>query len=118
MPSYRKADMIEAIQKAGGILAVAARALGCSRQTLYNYMERYPDVRAAYDEANETNLDVAEAVLLEQVRGKDKEQVRFYLRTKGRARGYGDRLTVGFNPAELTDEQLAAIAAGKPPEGL
>lgn len=114
---FSNARMIEAIRKAEGNLSAAARALGCERGTVHDYVNAFDDVRAAYEDANETVLDVVEGKLVEQAKLGIPEQVRFYLRTKGRARGYGDRLALDFDPAALTDEQLAAIAAGKDPGG-
>lgn len=108
--------MIDALRRSGGFVSVAAQALGCDRVTVHRYINEFPTVKAAYEETNETNLDVAEAMLMKQVREGDPGQVRFYLRTKGRSRGYGDRLALDFDPTALTDEQLAAIAAGKDPD--
>ncbi|HYG66357.1 MAG TPA: hypothetical protein VD838_01810 [Anaeromyxobacteraceae bacterium] len=105
----------EAIRAADGVLAVAARALKTSRDLVHRYVNDYPEVKAAYEEANETTLDLIENKLIEQAKMGLPEQVRFYLRTKGRARGYGDRLALDFDPSKLSDEQLAAIAAGKDP---
>lgn len=86
-----KEKAIAAIKAANGVISVAARSLHASRSTLHRYINEDDDVRAAYDEANETVLDEVENVLVEQARAGDREQVRFYLRTKGRSRGYGDR---------------------------
>lgn len=113
---YTAAQMIEALRAAGGVIAVAARAIGCDRNTVYAYMGRYSTVKDAYDEANETNLDVAEAGLMAFVRGQVTENgerrtvddrvrldaTKYYLRTKGRTRGYGDRM-------EVTGEDGGAI---------
>lgn len=116
---YTPVQVAEAIRAASGILAVAAHKLGASRDLVHRYVNDYPAVKAAYEDANETNIDVAEGKLIEQVRKGDKDQIRFFLRTKGRTRGYGDRLTLdGFDPSKLSDAALAAIAAGKDPEGL
>jgi hypothetical protein len=92
----------EAIRKTGGVLAAAARALGCDRSTIHRYVNDYATVREAYEEANETNLDIAEGKLLEQVRAGDPKQIQFFLRTKGRSRGYGDKM-------EVTGEDGGAI---------
>ena len=133
-----KDRVAKALLASGGVITDAARALGCDRRTVARYIEQHEEVRAAYEDVNEVSLDDAEAGLYafvsgritETVEGEDGEEVKrtrtvddrvrmdalkFYLRTKGRTRGYGDRLDLGFNPADLTDEQLAAIAAGKDP---
>jgi len=93
-PKHNASAVSAAVIRAGGIKAVAARALGVSRPTLDRYLACYASAREAYDEANETNIDIAEGKLLEQVRGGDSDQIRFYLRTKGRARGYGDHVAL------------------------
>ena len=127
---FKAEQVADALQRAGGVIAVAARALGCDRGTVYAYMRRYTTVQQAYDEANETNLDVAEAGLAQFMRGQVEgmttrerlDALKFYLRTKGRARGYGDRVehagTVNVALSELTDEELAAVAAGEVPARL
>ena len=107
--------MIEAITKAEGNLSAAARMLKTTRQTVTDYVNSYDDVRAAYEEANDTVLDVVENKLVEQAKQGLPDQVRFFLRTKGRSRGYGDRLALDFDPSALTDDQLAAVVAGKDP---
>jgi hypothetical protein len=116
--------MIEALRKSGGFVSVAAHALGCDRKTVSRYIAEFPTVRAAYEETNEANLDIAEAKLMQQVRDGDPSQVRFYLRTKGRGRGYGDRMEMtgaGGGPIAieklqaLSDDDLAAIIAGRLP---
>lgn len=99
---YTAAQMIDALEKSGGIQTAAAKALGCHRNTVGRYIREMPTVKAAADAAMFKNLDIAEAQLLRFIRGKAKGQkpheqldaIKFYLRTKGRQRGYGDRLDV------------------------
>ena len=83
-------------------MAVAARALGIHRSTLHEYVQRYPEVATAYDDATETTLDACEEGLaqfvLGQVQGQTTRErldaIKYTLRTKGRARGYGDRIDI------------------------
>lgn len=115
---YTAAEMIDAAEKSGGVIAVAARILKCSRNTVKRYMREYVTVGEAFADANETNLDAAEGSLLQFVRGivteTDSEgkrtttrvdhrvqmdALKFYLRTKGRTRGYGDRIEHAGDPA-------------------
>lgn len=88
---YSAAEMIEAIQGAGGILAQAAKGLGCSRTTVYNYLRKFPTVQAAYDEANETALDFSEFKLMQHIRQDNLTAVIFHLKCKGKERGYVER---------------------------
>ena len=91
---YTAAQMIEAIQEAEGNLTEAARILGCSRTTIYNYMERYVTIKEAYAEANERTIDWVEGKLLEQCRRGNITAIIFFLKTKGKHRGYVERQEV------------------------
>ena len=116
---YKPEDMIAAIRKSGGVIAAAARMIGCERNTVYRYAREYPEVQAVIDEENEIHLDGAERTLIDYVEGVTSIEVngetisapldpktrldalKFYLRTKGRERGYGDRHEItgaGGNP--------------------
>lgn len=85
---------IRAIQKAKGIKSKAAEYLGCSRWTVDNMCEKYPEVQRAYLEEREKLLDKGESKLLKLIESDDEkvqgQNVRFLLRTLGRDRGYGD----------------------------
>lgn len=88
---YTADEMIEAIKKNNGILAKAAQALGCNRQTVANYIERYATVKAAYEEANETNIDFVESKLMQNISAGDTTAIIFFLKTKAKNRGYVER---------------------------
>ena len=83
--------MIDAIIEAKGILAVAARNLDCSRQTVHNYVNRYATVREAYEDANETNIDFVENKLMQQINNGNVTAMIFFLKTKAKHRGYVER---------------------------
>lgn len=91
---FKAQQVIDAITKAKGILVVAAKSLGCSRTTVYNYMNKYPTVQAAYDEINESALDFAEGKLMELIRAGNLTAIIFYLKTKGKKRGYVEQKAV------------------------
>lgn len=111
---YKAADMIDAIKTAGGLINLAAARLGCSWHTVKRYIDTYATVKAAYEEANELQLDMSEGTLFRMRDKAENENVRlraaeFHLRTKGRQRGYGDKLDLGgqldlnvidFNPPD------------------
>ncbi len=88
---YTQARVIEAIRAARGVKAAAAQALGCSRQTAANYIDRYPAVREAYQEARDTSLDLAESKLIVLVEREEWPAIRFMLVTLGKDRGYIER---------------------------
>lgn len=84
-------EIASAVTDARGILSQAARALGCSRNTIANYINRYATVKAAYDEANETNIDFVESKLMSNINSGDTTAIIFFLKTKAKARGYVER---------------------------
>ena len=115
---YKVARVIEAIQRARGIKAVTAKILGCSRQTVDNYIERYATVRSAYEEQRETLIDVAEGKLIKKLDEDEWAAIKFVLMTLGKGRGYTQRIEtelLNMDVSQLTDEQLERIAAGENP---
>jgi len=86
--------VIQALQEADGILYQAAENLGCSRQAIYNYINKYPKVAEAYDEANETNIDAVESKLMTLIKGGNVPSTIFFLKTKGRSRGYTEHIQI------------------------
>jgi len=97
--AYTDKQIIDALEKTEGNISAAARSLGCSRTTVHNRITESDKVKQEYDSVNEANLDKAENRLMELVGDKDHKDhfkaLKFYLRTKGRQRGYGDRVDLG-----------------------
>ena len=90
--AYTDEQIIDALEKTGGNQAAAARALDCSRQTVWSRIQKSEAVKKAYDSVNEANLDRAENELMKLVDEGEFKAIKFYLRTKGRKRGYGDKM--------------------------
>ena len=88
---YTVTDVIEALTKREGRVAIAAEDLGCSAQTIYNYGKRYPSIAAFIEHKNEKRLDMAENALWELVMAGNLGAVIFYLKTQGKRRGYTER---------------------------
>jgi hypothetical protein len=88
---YTAAQIIEALKATKGMVYLAADKLGCSHQTVYNYIERYPTVKAEWDAQNGKMGDTAELKLYQAVMNSEPWAVAFYLRTKGKSRGYTER---------------------------
>ena len=88
---YTQRQVIDAIVQAKGIKAAAAQALGCSRQTVTNYIDRYPAVKAAYDEAVQSTIDLAQSKLIVLVEREEWPAIRFLLVTLGKDRGFTER---------------------------
>lgn len=94
-----KARIIETLRNAHGIIASAARALNVHRSTLYEWMaeDESGDIAAVLKDIRETTTDVAEGMLLENIRKGRSEDIRFYLRCFGKSRGYVETDKVEVN---------------------
>jgi hypothetical protein len=99
-------EVIDAIAGTGGIVSAIARKLGCTWNTAHRYIEGYPTIKAAYDAEVDSTLDIAESVLLDNIRLArrfqtdnktvvDSSDSKWYLTKKGKKRGYGDAIEVG-----------------------
>lgn len=81
----------EALENSGGIISHAAVKLNVSRTTLYSFMTKHPDLIEFKNAVEEKNLDLAEDQLLTQIKSGVTPAIIFYLKTKGRRRGYSEK---------------------------
>jgi hypothetical protein len=86
----KKEQMLEALQRHLGIVSTACKAVGISRVTHYRYMKD-PEYKAAVEQITEEAVDFAESHLLKKISEGDTTATIFYLKTKGKARGYVER---------------------------
>ena len=102
---YRKftpEDIIGALEQSRGLIAPAARALGCSRATIRSYIDEYAEVAQAKLDQREAVPDMAENSLYEAIRRGEAWAVCFYLKCVAKDRGYVER-------AELTGGNGAPV---------
>jgi hypothetical protein len=95
-PKFKVADVAAALKKSAGVLSGAAQILAqaygsCDRETVRNYLERYPRLRQVVDETIEHTLDLAEHKLISAIDKDHDWAIRFFLETKGKHRGYTKR---------------------------
>jgi len=113
--SYTAKQIIKALQKTHGMIYLAAEALGCEPKTVYNHINKNPTVKAALDNENEKMLDASELQLYSAVMDRNSWAVKYHLSTKGKSRGYVERIQVAGdagNPVviarAMTPEQRSA----------
>jgi hypothetical protein len=101
---YTPEQMIDALERSHGLIAPAARALGCSRDTIRSYFEEYPAVAQAKLDQREAVTDMAENSLYEAIRRGEAWAVCFYLKCIAKDRGYVERAEVsgaGGGPVKI-----------------
>lgn len=88
---YTCEQVIAALQKTRGMVYLAAKELGCSHVTVYNYINRHPTIAAA-KEAEEGKMgDATELKLYHAIMNDEHWAIAFYLSTKAKNRGYTKR---------------------------
>ena len=105
-----KKNLIEAMIKCLGVVTDACKIAGISRNTFYRYYNTDDDFAKEIDDLSQVALDFAESKLFEKIRGvqvakkgKNGEMIVyeqppsdtaiiFYLKTKGKDRGYVERI--------------------------
>ena len=87
-----KRSLLEALEKSLGIVTSACKSAGCSRETFYKYCKEDDDFKRDVDELSNVALDFAESQLHKQIRDGIPSSTIFYLKTKGKSRGYIEKL--------------------------
>jgi len=88
---HTKKALIEAMQASMGIVSSACKKVGVSRTTYYEYCKQDPEFKKAVEETAEMALDFAETSLMKQIKNENTAATIFYLKTKGKQRGYIER---------------------------
>ena len=94
---FTQTQVKAALKAAQGIYSVAAEKLAkasgrsCTGNTIANYLKRYPKLREFQIELVERTLDIVEAKLMENILNGNMTAIIFYLKCKGKQRGWSDR---------------------------
>ena len=79
-------------RKKGTNVSLTCAALGVARKTFYDWKKTKPKLVEALNEVDESLLDFAESKLMKKIDEDDTTCILFYLRTKGKDRGYVERV--------------------------
>jgi hypothetical protein len=83
-----KKNLISALESSLGIVTKACKNVGCSRKTFYQYYAEDEEFAGEVDLIGEMALDFAESSLHKQIQEGVPTSTIFYLKTKGKKRGY------------------------------
>tara|TARA_R110002051_G_scaffold22744_1_gene58447 strand:- start:100 stop:453 length:354 start_codon:yes stop_codon:yes gene_type:complete len=102
---YTEEQIKDAVTKAGGFISIACKSLNCTRKTIYNYMDKYPELKEVVVDIREQYLDVAEAALIKNVKDGRSSDIKYFLNTQGKKRGYVEKseldITSGDEPIKI-----------------
>lgn len=92
----KKKLMLEALESSMGIVTTACKAVGISRGTHYLWMNIDEGYRASVMMIENSALDFAESKLFEKITEGDITATIFFLKTKGKLRGYNAKFINSF----------------------
>ena len=87
----KKAAMLEALEKSLGIVSTACKMVDISRQTHYAWLKADEEYKSAVNSIQDSVLDFAESHLYKLVKEGNPAATIFFLKTKGKKRGYIER---------------------------
>jgi len=87
----KKKAMLIALEQNLGVVTSACRTAGVGRTTFYKWLKQDKQFNEAVKELDNVSLDYAESKLLENIRANKETSIIFYLKTKGKKRGYSER---------------------------
>lgn len=104
----KKKKFIEALREGRGIITYACQKIGISRKTYYDWYQNDSEFKMLADEVNDTTIDVVESKLLSAINEGNLTAIIFYLKTKGKKRGYVERTEheVNTNPFQELMESV------------
>jgi hypothetical protein len=91
-----KKAMLEALEKSLGVVTTACKAVGIARQTHYEWMKEDEAYRSAVNNIDDLVLDFAESKLHKQIDSGDTTATIFFLKTRGKRRGYIEKSSLDF----------------------
>lgn len=90
----KRKTLLDALQKNGGLVTYACKACGISPWFYYDQYKHVPEFKKEVDEINNNVLDLAESVVMRRMKENDLGAAQFYLKYKGRNRGYSDEINL------------------------
>lgn len=91
-----KKAIIEALEKSLGVVTTACKKVGIGRTQFYNWLKDDEEFAKEVDDIQNIALDFAESQLHKQIGKGNTTATIFYLKTKGKKRGYIERVEQEF----------------------
>jgi hypothetical protein len=109
------ADFLIAYEKSLGVLKPACDMTGMCRKTIWEWRKKYPEFDAACHDCEETAVDFVETKLYKLINDGAEASTIFYLKTKGRKRGYVEKHEVDMSAevkgvtVNVTNQETAQV---------
>jgi len=106
-----KKSMLKALESSLGIVTTACKSVGISRNTHYRWLKEDKEYNADVNDLTNVTLDFAESKLHEQIMEGQIAAIIFFLKTKGKVRGYIERSEIQLDSkapdlSSISDEEI------------
>jgi len=96
----KKEAMLQALENSLGVVTVACKKTETPRSTYYKWLKEDKEFAQAVKEIENVALDFAESQLHTQIKDGSTSATIFYLKTKGKKRGYIERSELDLSSGE------------------
>jgi hypothetical protein len=94
-------QIVKALEANGGFISPTAKALNVTYHAIYDRIQRSDSLKQSLEEIRESQLDMAESALLTKINiEKDLGAICFFLKCKGKKRGYIEKQQVDLTQSE------------------
>ena len=101
----KKESILEALEKSLGVVTMACKSADVPRSTYYKWLKEDEEFSKAVKDIENIALDFGESQLHKQIGDGNTSATIFFLKTKGKKRGYIERseldLTSGDEPIKI-----------------
>jgi len=87
----RKQDFLNLFEQKANNIMLTCKAIGIERATYYQWYKEDDEFKEKVEHLNEGQIDFAETALKKQIQDGNITAIIFFLKTKGRSRGYVER---------------------------
>lgn len=102
---HLKKNVLEALEKSLGVVTSACKISGVSRTQFYQWCKEDIGFKQKVDSIEMVALDFAESKLFENIKEKKETSIIFFLKTKGKKRGYVEKQQVEHS-GEMTNIEM------------
>jgi hypothetical protein len=88
---HNKKALLKALEKTRGIVTTACEIVGIGRTTFYDYVRNDEEFKKDVGDIDNIAIDFAESALHKNIESGKEASIIFYLKTKGKGRGYIER---------------------------
>lgn len=109
---HNKKAILEALEKSLGVVTTACKIVGIGRTQFYQWLKDDEVFASEVKDIENIALDFVESKLFENIRDGKTSEMIFYLKTKGKNRGYVERQEITGAEGMPTNFQIEIIKRG------